>query len=67
MKFIFNLIYDLLSNLLISVPGGSLSQDGEKPYTTACIFAAPDTMESMREQEQVRNFRFIIYCLEFDI
>lgn len=45
---------NVLSNcFVISVPGGSLSQDGEKPYTTACIFAAPDTMESMREQEQV--------------
>lgn len=36
--------------------GGSISQDGEKPYTSACIFAASEDMDSMREQEQVRKY-----------
>lgn len=36
-----------------TVPGGSISQDGEKPRTNCCIFAAPEDMESMRNHEQV--------------
>ncbi|SPP84399.1 blast:Protein krasavietz [Drosophila guanche] len=39
--------------LYISVPGGSISQDGEKPRTNYCIFDAPESMESMRNHEQV--------------
>lgn len=39
--------------LLSTVPGGSISQDGEKPRTDCCIFAAPEDMESMRNHEQV--------------
>lgn len=50
-------LFDILIAGGLLVPGGSISQDGEKPYTKACIFAASEEMESMREQEQVRiNF-----------
>ncbi|KAH8340571.1 hypothetical protein KR059_001269 [Drosophila kikkawai] len=38
---------------LFAVPGGSISQDGEKPRTNYCIFDAPESMESMRNHEQV--------------
>lgn len=44
--------------LLSCYTGGSISQDGEKPYTSACIFAASEDMDSMREQEQV-SFEFV--------
>lgn len=46
-------LFDILIAGGLLVPGGSISQDGEKPYTTQCIFAASEDMESMREQEQV--------------
>lgn len=46
-------LFDILIAGGLLVPGGSISQDGEKPYTKACIFAASEEMESMREQEQV--------------
>lgn len=49
-------LFDILIAGGLLVPGGSISQDGEKPYTSACIFAASEDMESMREQEQVRIF-----------
>lgn len=49
-------LFDILIAGGLLVPGGSISQDGEKPYTKACIFAAPEDMESMREQEQVSSF-----------
>lgn len=48
-------LFDILIAGGLLVPGGSISQDGEKPYTKNCIFAASEEMESMREQEQVRN------------
>lgn len=51
-------LFDILIAGGLLVPGGSISQDGEKPYTKACIFAASEEMESMREQEQVKNFLF---------
>lgn len=51
-------LFDILIAGGLLVPGGSISQDGEKPYTTACIFAASEDMDSMREQEQV-SFIFI--------
>lgn len=51
-------LFDILIAGGLLVPGGSISQDGEKPYTTACIFAASEDMDSMREQEQVS---FIIF------
>jgi hypothetical protein len=47
-------LFDILIAGGLLVPGGSISQDGEKPYTKNCIFAASEEMESMREQEQVR-------------
>lgn len=39
--------------IIVIVPGGSISQDGEKPRTSYCIFDAPEDMESMRNHEQV--------------
>lgn len=48
-------LFDILIAGGLLVPGGSISQDGEKPYTKNCIFAASEEMESMREQEQVSN------------
>lgn len=44
------LIYDLI---VATVPGGSISQDGEKPFTNACIFKASPDMDAMRNHEQV--------------
>jgi len=55
-------LFDILIAGGLLVPGGSISQDGEKPYTKACIFAASEDMESMREQEQVSN-NFRTCCL----
>lgn len=49
-------LFDILIAGGLLVPGGSISQDGEKPYTKACIFAASEEMESMREQEQVNDW-----------
>lgn len=54
-------LFDILIAGGLLVPGGSISQDGEKPYTTACIFAASEDMDSMREQEQVSTY---IYTLK---
>lgn len=48
-------LFDILIAGGLLVPGGSISQDGEKPYTTACIFNASEDMDSMREQEQILN------------
>lgn len=46
------LIYALI--FFISVPGGSVAQDGDKLCkTNACIFEASDDMASMRSFEQV--------------
>lgn len=44
--------------IIVIVPGGSISQDGEKPRTSYCIFDAPEDMESMRNHEQVCNIVF---------
>jgi len=57
-------LFDILIAGGLLVPGGSISQDGEKPYTKACIFAASEDMESMREQEQiliklVRRYKYL--------
>jgi hypothetical protein len=52
-------LFDILIAGGLLVPGGSISQDGEKPYTKACIFAASEDMDSMREQEQVSSHFFI--------
>ena len=49
------MLFDILIAGGLLVPGGSISQDGEMPYTKNCIFAASEEMESMREQEQVRR------------
>lgn len=57
-------LFDILIAGGLLVPGGSISQDGEKPYTAACIFAASEDMDSMREQEQiliklVRRYKYL--------
>lgn len=54
-------LFDILIAGGLLVPGGSISQDGEKPYTKACIFAASEEMESMREQEQVRFCHYLAH------
>uniref|UniRef100_A0A1L8EE85 Putative translation factor n=1 Tax=Haematobia irritans TaxID=7368 RepID=A0A1L8EE85_HAEIR len=46
-------LFDILIAGGLLVPGGSISQDGEKPRTNYCIFEAPEDMESMRNHEQV--------------
>lgn len=39
---------------MISVPGGSIAQDGDRPCKTmACVFEAPADMASMHNYEQV--------------
>lgn len=53
-------LFDILIAGGLLVPGGSISQDGEMPYTKACIFAASEEMESMREQEQV-SWTFFLF------
>ncbi|KAG5678487.1 hypothetical protein PVAND_008156 [Polypedilum vanderplanki] len=57
-------LFDILIAGGLLVPGGSISQDGEHPYTKACIFAASEDMDSMREQEQiliklVRRYKYL--------
>lgn len=47
--------YIFYTKIFVTVPGGSISQDGEKPRTNYCIFDAPEDMESMRNHEQVCN------------
>lgn len=40
--------------LFVLVPGGSIAQDGDKPCkTNACVFEAPEDMDSMHNYEQV--------------
>lgn len=46
-------LFDILIAGGLLVPGGSISQDGEKPHTDRCLFAAPEDMESMRNHEQI--------------
>lgn len=46
-------LFDILIAGGLLVPGGSISQDGEKPRTDRCVFAASEDMESMRNHEQI--------------
>lgn len=46
-------LFDILIAGGLLVPGGSISQDGEKPSTEYCVFRASEDMESMRNYEQV--------------
>lgn len=46
-------LFDILIAGGLLVPGGSISQDGEKPSTEYCVFRASEDMESMRNHEQV--------------
>lgn len=46
-------LFDILIAGGLLVPGGSISQDGEKPSTEFCIFRAEESMESMHNHEQV--------------
>lgn len=52
-------LFDILIAGGLLVPGGSISQDGEKPSTDCCIFTASEDMEAMHSYEQV-NFRFFV-------
>ncbi|XP_011192509.1 protein krasavietz [Zeugodacus cucurbitae] len=46
-------LFDILIAGGLLVPGGSISQDGEKPRTSYCIFEANEDIETMRNHEQV--------------
>lgn len=47
-------LFDILIAGGLLVPGGSIAQDGDKLVkTTACVFAQPEDMESMKNYEQV--------------
>ncbi|XP_014093783.1 protein krasavietz [Bactrocera oleae] len=57
-------LFDILIAGGLLVPGGSISQDGEKPRTSYCIFEANEDIETMRNHEQVfvklmRRYRFL--------
>jgi len=48
----------------ILVPGGSIAQEGDKPCkTNACVFEAPEDMDSMHNYEQVNFFGLCVFCL----
>ncbi|XP_067003573.1 protein krasavietz [Anabrus simplex] len=47
-------LFDILIAGGLLVPGGSIAQDGDKPCkTNACIFEAPEDMDSLHSYEQV--------------
>lgn len=46
-------LFDILIAGGLLVPGGSISQDGEKPSTDCCIFRAAEDMDAMHSHEQV--------------
>lgn len=46
-------LFDVLIAGGLLVPGGSISQDGEKPSTEYCIFHAEEDMDAMHNHEQV--------------
>lgn len=47
-------LFDILIAGGLLVPGGSIAQDGDKPCkTNACVFEAPEDMDSMHSYEQV--------------
>lgn len=48
-------LFDVLIAGGLLVPGGSISPEGETPRTDCCMFSSPDDMDSMRNQEQVRQ------------
>lgn len=48
-------LFDILIAGGLLVPGGSISQDGEKPSTDCCIFNASEDMEAMHSHEQVNS------------
>lgn len=52
-------LFDILIAGGLLVPGGSISQDGEKPSTECCIFTADENMEAMHSHEQV-CFGFVL-------
>nr|CAD7409170.1 unnamed protein product [Timema cristinae] len=46
-------LFDILIAGGLLVPGGSIAQEGDKPCkTTACVFEAPEDMDSMHNFEQ---------------
>jgi len=46
-------LFDILIAGGLLVPGGSISQDGEKPRTNYCIFEASEDMDTLHNHEQV--------------
>ncbi|KAL5274528.1 BZW2 family protein [Megaselia abdita] len=46
-------LFDILIAGGLLVPGGAISQDGEKPQTNYCIFGASEDMDAMHSFEQV--------------
>lgn len=46
-------LFDILIAGGLLVPGGSISQDGEKPSTDCCIFTASEDLDAMHSHEQV--------------
>jgi len=57
-------LFDILIAGGLLVPGGFISQDGEKPSTEYCIFRANEDMDTMRSHEQVfiklmRRFKYL--------
>ncbi|XP_055903105.1 protein krasavietz isoform X2 [Eupeodes corollae] len=65
-------LFDILIAGGLLVPGGSISQDGEKPRTNYCIFEASEDMEAMRNHEQVfiklmRRYKYLEKMFEVEM
>lgn len=59
-------LFDILIAGGLLVPGGSIAQDGEKPFkTSACVFEQPEDMDAMRNFEQVKTFFFLLIAFNF--
>ena len=55
-----NVLLTHLFFCILTVPGGAISQDGEKPQTNYCIFGASEDMEAMHSYEQVSVLLFVV-------
>lgn len=65
-------LFDILIAGGLLVPGGSISQDGEKPRTNYCIFVGSEDMEAMRNHEQVfiklmRRYKYLEKMFEVEM
>jgi hypothetical protein len=62
MKLYFEILVCSHMFHFIPVPGGSIAQDGDKPCkTNACVFEAPEDMDSMHNYEQVNMYDCICF------